>query len=104
MADRYRVIITPRALADLEEIHQYIAQDSEQNAAAFVAKLINAFDSLEQFPQRYRVYSGKRKLSEAVRRMPVSPYLIYYRVQEKKQAADIITIRHGARRQPRRIE
>src|SRR2546423_13156281 len=104
MPDRYRIIITPRASSDLEEIHQYITQDSEQNAAAFIAKLIAAIDGLEQFPHRYRIYTGQKKPSEAVRRMPVWPYLIYYRVQESQYAVDIITIRHGARRQPRRFE
>jgi len=104
MAEAYRIIITPRASADLDEIHRTIARDSEPNANEFIAKLIKAIDRLDQFPQRYPVYSGKRKPSQAVRRMPVSPYLIYYCVQDRNQAVEIITIRHGARRQPRRFE
>jgi toxin ParE1/3/4 len=101
MPERYHVIITPQALADLEDLHQFISKDSEQNAAGFVAKLIDAIDGLQALPQRYRVYTGRRKTSDPLRRMPVSPYLIYYRVREEQKAVDVITIRHGARRPPR---
>jgi len=101
MPERYRIIITPRASADLQDIHQYIEKDSPQNATSVAGEIIKAIDSLEIFPLRYRVYKGRKQPSEAVRRMPVPPFLIYYRVQEEHLAVDIITIRHGARRPPR---
>lgn len=103
MPERYRVIVSARTSADLHAIHQYIEQDSPQNAAAVVAELLDAIDSLERFPTRFPVHSSGRRLSATVRRMPVPPYLIYYRVVQRQLAVEIITVRHGKRRQPRRL-
>jgi len=65
--------------------------------------LVDAIDSLQYLPRRYSVYQGRHNPSDAVRRMPVPPYLIYYRIDERRQAVEIVTVRHGARRQPRRF-
>ena len=104
MPDHYRVTITPRACSDLEDIHQYIVKDSPQNASTMVEQLIGAIDGLEILPHRNVVYAGEPRPSEAVRRMPVPPFLIYYRVNDMNLTVDVITIRHGKRRQPRRLE
>jgi plasmid stabilization system protein ParE len=99
--DRYRVIITPRASSDIESIHRFIEQDSPQNAAGMIQKLIDAIDSLQILPHRYSIYSGARRPSTAVRKMVVYPYLLYYRVDDGRRQVDVVTIRHGKRRQPR---
>ena len=39
-----------------------------------------------------------------VRRMPVPPFLVYYRVNDDTKTVDIVAVRHGARRQPRTFE
>ena len=103
MPDRYRVIITPRAAADLDGIHQYIEQNSPQNAADVAAAIIDAVDGLESLPHRYPVYQGGRQPSQAVRRMPVPPFLVYYSVNDDNRAVHVVTIRDGRRRQPRRF-
>ena len=102
MAKRYKVIISPAVASELAEIHDFIERDSPQNAAAMISRLLAATDSLEILPERYPVYEGKRQPSETVRRMPVPPYLVYYRIKEVAGAVELITIRHGARRQPAR--
>jgi plasmid stabilization system protein ParE len=35
--------------------------------------------------------------------MAAPPYIIYYRVLEDQKVVQILTIRHGSRRQPRRF-
>jgi plasmid stabilization system protein ParE len=55
MPDTYLVRITPRALADLEHIFEHIRQDSPQNAASMIAKLVDAIDGLNILPHRYDV-------------------------------------------------
>jgi plasmid stabilization system protein ParE len=95
MPARFRVILSVRAAADLHSLHDHIQKDSPQNATAFTAELVKAIDSLERLPLRYPVYSGRRAPAQ-VRRMPVPPYLIYYRVSEPNSAVEIITVRHGA--------
>ena len=96
-----QLIISDRATADLREIHQYIATDNPVGALSVSAELISAIDSLRQLPLRHPVYRGTRRPRHPVRRMPVPPYLIYYRVDEPRQVVEIVTVRHGARRPPR---
>jgi plasmid stabilization system protein ParE len=95
--------MTPRASADLEDIFLYIEKESPQNAAAVAARLISAVDSLEILPHRNVIYTGKHSLSEPVRRMPVPPFIVYYRVDDAALTVDVVTIRHGMRREPPRI-
>ena len=104
MATRYHLIISPCASADINAIHQYIANDSEQNAASMIEQLVDALDGLEEFPHRYRVAEHLKSGRGETRVMLVPPYLVYYRILEKQLAVRIITIRHGARRQPRKLD
>lgn len=103
MTPRYHVILSRRAASDLHQIHPTIQRDSPQNAAIVLSGILDAIDSLQYLPRRYRVYHGRQRLSEAVRRMPVPPYLIYYRIEERRQAVEIVRVRHGARPRPRRF-
>jgi plasmid stabilization system protein ParE len=55
MPDTYFVRITPRALSDLEKIFEYIRQDSPQNAASTIDKLLAAIEGLNILPHRFDV-------------------------------------------------
>jgi plasmid stabilization system protein ParE len=103
MSDAYRIIILREASANISEIHAHIEQTSPQNAAPVVRKLIEAIDSLEQFPHRYKVHVSNSKPERVVHSVPVPPFIIYYRVIERNRAVEVMTIRHGARRQPQRF-
>src|SRR5436305_14873616 len=98
MPDQFRVNLTKRALAGIEQIHAYIAKNSPQNAPVTVANLLDAIDGLQIFPHRYPVYKGKRQPSQSVRRMPVPPFLVYYPVNDSAKSVDIVAVLHGARR------
>jgi toxin ParE1/3/4 len=100
MPETYRVRITPSALKDLEGIFDYIATDSPQNAAGMIRKLIDAIDSLDLLPYRYDVPRTGSPRNRQTRSMPVRPYLVRYRVEERNKAVYILRIRHGARRRP----
>jgi addiction module RelE/StbE family toxin len=100
---RYRILFSARAAADLASIHQYIQRDSPQNATSVAAELVVAVDSLELLPHRYPIYQGRGNAMREVRRMPVPPFLIYYRIDDARSSVGVITIRHGKQRQPRRF-
>ena len=99
----YRVDVSKRAAANLKAISDYISKDSPERASAFVARLARAIDSLEELPHRYRVVQELGSRHKNVRMFPVDKYLIYYRVLDRENVVQIITIRHGARRRLRRI-
>ena len=104
MPPTYRVILSPRTFAHLDEILAHIGQNSPTNAAATIDRLWEAMNGLADLPHRYSIVQGRHRPATAVRRMPVPPYLVYYRVLEPLHVVRIITVRQGARRQPRRFD
>ena len=98
--DAYHVIITPRASRDLEAIHAHIAKDAITNANVVVTRILDAIEPLRTFPSRMVVIAQKSGLREPVRSVPVWPYIIYFRLVERKKLVEILHIRHGARSPP----
>lgn len=98
---RYDVRISNEAYSHLAEIFEYVDQQSPQNAALLLEDLLNSIAGLSIRPQRYKVYRRVKDSDRVVRSMPVPPYLVYYRVLEQPGRVRILSVRHGARRQPR---
>lgn len=103
MADRYRIVVLPQAIEDLDRIASYIAQESPQNAKEIYERLWRAMRSLHVFPRRYKTHRSRRG-ADNVRSMPEPPWLIYYSIVERQRTVQIHTIRHGSQRQPRRLD
>jgi plasmid stabilization system protein ParE len=99
--ETHRLIITPRAADDLEEIYDVISKDSAQNAARTVSRIIAAIETLIQVPHRTVVeYEDPKLRHDVVRSLPVRPYIVYFRVLDLQKVVRVTHIRHGARRPP----
>ena len=103
MTPSYRVIVSPRAFSDLDAILDYVTLRSPANARRVIDRLWEAMHGLARLPRRYRVVSGPRQPGRSVRRMPGSNYLVYYRIDDQQQVVRILSVWHGARRQPKRF-
>lgn len=70
---KYSIVLTETAQADLSAIFRYIAVDlqSVQNANAQLSRIEKAIASLDQMPERYRVYDKKNWRERNMRIMPV---------------------------------
>ena len=84
--------LTPQALQDLEEIHDYIADDSAGAALRFINLLERKCKSLGLTPAMGR---RREELASNLRSLPVRKYVIFYR--QNKERVEIIRILHGAR-------
>jgi toxin ParE1/3/4 len=104
MPGNYRVNITREALADLQGIFDYIQQDSAENAARMIERIMDEIDSLKTMASRYKLVGRSRKRGTPVHSMVVRPYIVYYRVDEQRREVSIMSIRHGHRKQPRRFD
>jgi toxin ParE1/3/4 len=104
MPQRYRRILLPEAAANIAEIHDYISKDAPQNAALVVRRFMDAIDSLDLFPHRCKIHASNKNPDRVVRSLPVSSFIIYFRILEKDQTVEVMTIRRGSRRQPRRFK
>jgi plasmid stabilization system protein ParE len=65
--------------------------------------ILDAIDSLSLFPYRYKVHEHRKDPAKTVHSMPVPPFIVYYRVVARHDLVEVITVRHGHQRQPRRL-
>ncbi|MGA2592684.1 MAG: type II toxin-antitoxin system RelE/ParE family toxin [Bryobacteraceae bacterium] len=84
---------TPTGLRDLQSLHAYIAEDSQDAAATTVERINAALEAVQRFPEM-----GRKGRVAGTRELVVSPFVIAYRV--KKDAIEVVAIIHGARRWP----
>lgn len=98
MAEAYRVMLTSRALSDLDGIYSYIAEVLQQpgTASSLVDDLEQQILSLEQFPYRcplrtVGVYAGK-----GYRQLFVRNYTVVFRVNEAEKTVIVLTVRYSA--------
>ena len=84
----YEVRLTTQAENDLRGIFEYIAFDlqSVQNAAGQLARLEQSIASLDQMPERFRVYENEPWRSRNLRIMPVDNYLVFYIPDHEEQS------------------
>ena len=104
MADPYRINILDAALRELKDIFDYVCQDSPQNAAKLITRILDAIDRLDFMPTRFKVVARSRTTGSAIHSMVVRPFIVYYRVQEPVHMVFILSIRHGAQMQSRHFE
>ncbi|MGC0771846.1 MAG: type II toxin-antitoxin system RelE/ParE family toxin [Candidatus Acidiferrum sp.] len=94
---QYLVRLTDRAFRDLETIYEYIEADSSESAFAWFNGLAEAIYSLEQFPERGTVIPEDTRLRHLLFGKSPNTYRIIYTLDKRKNAVNILHIRHGAR-------
>jgi addiction module RelE/StbE family toxin len=85
---------SPAALADLEEIADYIARDDSKAAEVWVQRLLEAADRAAVFPHSGRVVPELR--DESIREVLLRNYRIIYRV--RRGGILVLTVIEGRRR------
>ncbi len=84
---------TDPAVADLENVRDYIARDSAHYANAVIERLILSVERLRSFPESGRHVPEASDLK--VRELIVSGYRVIYRL--RKQAVQILAVVHSGR-------
>ncbi len=102
----YEIRMTPQAQDDLRGIFEYIAftLQSPQNAAGQLDRLEGSIDSLEQMPERFRVYDKEPWRSRNLRVMPVDHYLIFYIPNREEETVTVVRVMYGGRDIDRQLE
>lgn len=98
-----RVVWSDEALADLTEIHDYIARRSPRYAAIVVDRLLGALERIAEYPQSGRQVPELEQ--PAVREVIHAAYRIVYELREER--AEVITVFRASRLFPhdlRRLE
>ncbi len=95
----YEVRMTRTADNDLRGIFEYIAFDlqSVQNAVAQLDRLEKGIASLDQMPERFRVYERDPWYSRNLHIMPVDNFLIFYISDRERRIVTILRVMYGGR-------
>lgn len=93
----YRIRLTDRALRDLEAVYEFVEADSSQAAFEWFNGLAETIYSLEQFPERGAIIPEDKKLRHLLFGKSPNTYRILYALDKRKNAVNILHIRHGAR-------
>jgi toxin ParE1/3/4 len=90
-----KVVWSRRAIRHLVSLREYIAKDSEQNAALVARRILNPVNLLQTHPDMGRPgrVLGTRELV-----MPDTPYIIPYRV--RRERLELIAVFHGRQKWP----
>ncbi len=87
------IVITETAYADLEDIENYISQDSPTIARKFIVRIFDRIEQLYDYPE-----SGKpvpEIKDQTIKELLLNKYRIIYQIQEDK--INILRVVHGAR-------
>ena len=95
MKKRYQVNLSRHAQKDLEQVFDYIACDSMNNARNFILKLEQKIYSLEAFPFRNPLISENELFDTDYRHLIYKKYRVIYQVTD--QSVFILRIIHGAK-------
>ena len=84
---------TTTALRDIESLHQYIAQDRPDAAAATLETICSGIEALER-----HLEMGRKGRANGTQEVIIPPYVVVYRVHEA--VIELLAIIHSARRWP----
>lgn len=87
--------MTQLAQKDLEKIYDYIAADSNENAARFILELEKKVNSLGTFPERQPLIAENKYFGTDYRHLVHKKYRIIYRISKK--TVYILRVIHGAK-------
>ena len=96
---KYQIFYTDFARQDLKNIHRYISESlvEPEIAAKLTNKIMKEIRSLNEMPQRYKLYDDEPWHSRGLRTLPVNNYLIFYLADEEKAVVTVIRIIYGGR-------
>jgi plasmid stabilization system protein ParE len=90
----YRIFFTNKALGDLSELVEYIAEDDSSVASRFGEALLDHVDLLSRFPR----LGGTTRKNSRVRKLVHSPIVVYYQLDERQCLVEVLHFRHGSRK------
>lgn len=96
--DKYKVMIHPRAIRELENIYEYIANErlSPENAKGQVDRIKKTLLSLDTFPQSHQERNEGRYAGKGYRQLLIDNYIAIFRVDEPRKMVYVVTIQfHG---------
>jgi toxin ParE1/3/4 len=90
----YNLILSPKAVGDLEAIVRYIALNNPEAARKVGQNLLNKTKELGKFPFKGQMVPEFN--SSDIRQVILKPYRIVYRVEEDKKQISVARFWHSS--------
>ncbi len=83
---QYTVQITDKALADMEEIYIYIAEQllAPENAIGQYNRIAETIQNLNVFPERVRIMESEPEHTMGLRQLPIDNFSVFYVIEDNK--------------------
>lgn len=97
--DKYKVMINPRAIRELDNIYEYIANEklAPENAKGQVDRIKKAVLSLDSFPQSHQERNEGRYAGKSYRQLLIDNYIAIFRIDEPHKTINVVTIQYQGR-------
>ena len=99
--ERYRIIVTPDAAADLIELRSYIANVlmAPGTALKYIRLIRKEIATLEILPSRIAPVDEEPWYSRGIRHLIVKNFYVYYRIDETAKTVFILNVVYNRRDQ-----
>lgn len=97
--DNYKVKVNPRAIRELDNIYEYIANEklAPENAKEQVDRIKKAVLSLNTFPQSHQKRNEGRYAEKGYRQLLIDNYIALFRIDELHKIVYVVTIQYQGR-------
>lgn len=97
--DKYQVKVNPRAIRELDNIYEYIANEKLdfENAKGQADKIKNAVLNLNTFPQSHQERNEGRYAGKGYRQLLIDNYIAIFRIDEAHKTVYVVTIQYQGR-------
>ena len=97
--DKYKVKINPRAIRELDQIYNYIANEklAPENAKGQVDRIKTSILSLATFPQSHQERREGRYAGKGYRQLLIDNYIDIFRIDEPCKTVYVVTIQYQRR-------
>ena len=97
--DKYKVMINPKAIRELGNIYEYIANEklAPENAKRQIDRIKKAVLSLDTFPQSHQERNEGRYAGKSYRQLLIDNYIVIFRIDETYKTVYVVTIQYQGR-------
>lgn len=92
---KYKIRINPVAIADVQEMKAYIAEDNPQAASKMGSTIYSRIEKLADFPEMGAPLSSKINIKTDYRYLVCGNYLIFYKIEG--EFVSVYRVLNGAR-------
>ena len=97
--DKYKVKVNPRAIRELDNIYEYIANEklAPENAKGQAGRIKKAVLSLDTFPQSHQERNEGRSAGKSYRQLLIDNYIVIFCIDEPYKTVYVVTIQYQGR-------